>query len=114
MGVVMLPCGTAKTTFSSLPLVKENFSGRSFSRETPFCSGPRQNDQFRVAAGAAVVAKDRTSSTRSVCLMRSALAKFRSAGEQGRGSWVGSNGIARPTGQGLFYGCGGVGATAAG
>src|SRR5690242_14246059 len=42
MGVVMEPYGTAKTRLSGALGSAENVSGRSRSRETPFCSGPRQ------------------------------------------------------------------------
>src|SRR5262249_4975599 len=56
------PCGTfqIKLLFSALGL-RENLSGRSFSRETPFCSGPRQCDQvsgLRVARGGAAGAAE--------------------------------------------------------
>jgi hypothetical protein len=43
MGVQMEPWGAVQITFCFLAM--ENLSGRSRSRETPFCSGPRQNAQ---------------------------------------------------------------------
>src|SRR5436309_94514 len=56
IGVLMPPYGALHTRLLGASFLGDHLSGRSFSRETPFCSGPRQRDQSAALASVASLA----------------------------------------------------------